>query len=783
VAALAPCALADPIATPLVVAGQDHTVAVAAAALSGLNATADMAQDRVEVRDIYGAVVRVVTRAQMEALGSGSLTAMNFGPKALAFSDSGRLLFIAVRTGVNSPGGPLPEPAGIVYRLDMDTGDLRLFVNLGTSESSFDRMALAHFRGRLYVGTPTSTRAYTAGANTLSPGNPLTSLTQPTSSFAVDREQGLIFALSNGDIRRSSTSASPLVFSVVSSHELATDLAWSDHYGGAGQAGLYIRCAPPTGGTAGPSLRFIPAATARGNPGFNTTGYIADTVATMGVSLGTIAATADGRLLAALTSGSDATFVRDTADTRLSFDAWAADEFAQVVHFGKSLVSPDGEPAGWVIDADVQQGWTRFHPATADAAAWVVMLCLMSEHVGGDPESHEIVGTILRRYAGRAADGIVPLRSVDGIYWHWLDPVTGGEKVGWGDGFATLSTMKIVLAAARAVQMYPGDDDIRASAHAIICGVSNWDAYIRPSQPFPMEFTGALGGGPISVPNDGPFQEGIIFVEQAAAYGGESSQAAFNYWQSRNMLPLSVFVSGRSITTGGFGSFQAAFVSLYSLLTQSSIRQNPSWQEHFRNLRLSNGAWTDDNGPKYNTVFSAGTTRGDWGGYAADSLGNHTGDVTTFTALLAMVAGDGASAAHSPSAVAAYQAYRRGARQTFLGGASFLYRRSQVDQTYQPNSAGLPDVAFGALGLAELLRAGSVSDVLTGEYPSCALLACRADFNEDGSRDPDDLADFITCFFLDVQFPGVCGDADFNTDRFRDPDDLADFITAFFLGC
>jgi hypothetical protein len=57
---------------------------------------------------------------------------------------------------------------------------------------------------------------------------------------------------------------------------------------------------------------------------------------------------------------------------------------------------------------------------------------------------------------------------------------------------------------------------------------------------------------------------------------------------------------------------------------------------------------------------------------------------------------------------------------------------------------------------------------------------CPADFNGDGNRDPDDLADFITCFFLDVQFPGFCPAADFNADGFRNPDDLADFITIFF---
>jgi hypothetical protein len=61
--------------------------------------------------------------------------------------------------------------------------------------------------------------------------------------------------------------------------------------------------------------------------------------------------------------------------------------------------------------------------------------------------------------------------------------------------------------------------------------------------------------------------------------------------------------------------------------------------------------------------------------------------------------------------------------------------------------------------------------------------ACPGDFDLDGFVNPDDLADFINCFFLDVQAPGSCPNADFNHDGFRNPDDLADFITGFFTPC
>jgi choice-of-anchor C domain-containing protein len=75
---------------------------------------------------------------------------------------------------------------------------------------------------------------------------------------------------------------------------------------------------------------------------------------------------------------------------------------------------------------------------------------------------------------------------------------------------------------------------------------------------------------------------------------------------------------------------------------------------------------------------------------------------------------------------------------------------------------------------------GSYGAVIDNVQLVEAAPPCSADFNGDGFVNPDDLADFITCFFLQVQFPGACPTADFNADAFLNPDDLADYITAFF---
>ncbi len=57
--------------------------------------------------------------------------------------------------------------------------------------------------------------------------------------------------------------------------------------------------------------------------------------------------------------------------------------------------------------------------------------------------------------------------------------------------------------------------------------------------------------------------------------------------------------------------------------------------------------------------------------------------------------------------------------------------------------------------------------------------SCAADFNGDSNVDPDDLSDYIACYFS--QPP--CEAADINGDFNVDPDDLSDFIGIFFGGC
>jgi hypothetical protein len=252
---------------------------------------------------------------------------------------------------------------------------------------------------------------------------------------------------------RTSLASASLTFTTVGTFPAPVrGLAWSDHFGGAGQAGLYVQLAPQgTITSTTPYVMFITPSIARGTSPFSFSTYLrADLAPTPLLTSAPTGITTlpDGGLLHH--TAINALRTADSTDTRLGFEAWIEDEFAQSVQFAKGLVSPDGEPAGWVTDADVVPEWNRFHPATPDGAAWVILLCLMNDELFDDPQAQALVRTILTRYAGLAVDGIAPSRSADGIFRHWIDPRNGDVKPGWDPEYATLSTMKIVLAAARA---------------------------------------------------------------------------------------------------------------------------------------------------------------------------------------------------------------------------------------------------------------------------------------------------------------------------------------------
>lgn len=680
---------------------QTGTNAAAAAALSGIYATASTTTDTIEIRGIRRETLWTVDRAAIEArVPWADLDAGPDGPVALAVSDSGLHVFIAIDTDQPPPSG---GAADAILRLDTTTGELITFARteLAQGLTLAPSAAMAHYAGRLHLGTANgAVLTFTASAATTE--GTLTGVSSiptadPVTGMAIDRDTDTLFVSTATTILHALAAAQPTLTAMVGTPTGVQSIAWSSHYAGGNLAGLYLLTQEPDNRA---RVRYVPAPFAAGG----LLGSLPTYLKLPGEPTA-IAATACGRLLLARTTA--ALLIADRTDPLLTFEDWLVDELEQAITFGRGLIAPDGEPGGWVIDADVTAGGTRFHPATPDAACWAVLLLLAADDVLHDPTAQADIATILRRYAGLTPDAFHPGVSLDGIMRHWCDPFSsqGNAKPGWPAEFASFSTMKISLAAWRARTYYPADTQITDAADTILDFPVSWDAYIATGSD--AVYLVSLGDRPDRNAGLNPFHEGIIYVQQAAAFGNTHADNAYARWLDPNNWPSATTLPGRPTATNVNGSAQAAFTALYPLLVTPEYRASPAWQTRVANLYASHAAWTDDNAARWFTVFSAGTTKPEFGGYNADSLTDHPGDFATFTSLMAFSAD-----ASTPPAVAAYHAYRTGARQTWATGASLLYRRSNQDPAYQPNTAGLPDVALGALALAELIKPGFLDAVL-----------------------------------------------------------------------
>lgn len=689
----------------------DPVKAVAAAQLSGWYATSETTQDSVEIRDIRQNLIRRITREEQEDLLPWiTLDQGGDGPRALAWTDSARSLYIVVCDDAASPDGLGPDA---VLRYDTTTDELSVFARADIGGAGGEAPDALHHKGQLWLSTQAGpVHIYDARRNITS-GTLLSTWSLPGGEtvlgLAVARELNLLFAVSETELFRIDLTQATVTPEIIGPVDGARAVAYSDHFGAASQEGAFVL------GNSG--ITHVPRFQATGLLAYAPTQYL-----NLPSVPSDLAATPCGRLLLSTTAG--AQIIRDDADTRLDFESWVRDEFQQVITYAEGLVAPDGEPTGWVIDADVTAGGSRFHPPSPDGAAWLIMLEIAKDHLAGDQASADTVRSILRRYAGLMPDGIAPSVTADGIMHHWYDPWTGASAPGWSDEYATLSTMLIVMAADRARRFYQDDAQIVEAVDAIIGRISNWDSYIQPGTDA-MYFRADANGGPDFATASAPYNEGVIFIEQAAAYANASG--ALSSWLDRASLPEAEFVHGLPVTTNWPGNHLPAFVSLYPYIAQNATRGSGNWNRHLENLLASHGAWVDDNAPRFMTVFSAGTTKQEWGGYNADSLSNHPGDVTTFPALMAF-----STTGRTDASVGAYHAYRKGARQSFATGASLLYRRSDIDPGYTPGDAGLPDVAIGALGLAELIKPGTADAVLAIPYrPECPadLAPPRGDLN------------------------------------------------------
>jgi hypothetical protein len=184
--------------------------------------------------------------------------------------------------------------------------------------------------------------------------------------------------------------------------------------------------------------------------------------------------------------------------------------------------------------------------------------------------------------------------------------------------------------------------------------------------------------------------------------------------------------------------------------------------------------WGGGVGPDVIVIGSEGDER------AANTAGAvqiYAGDPGEYAFVADVFAGNASEGARFGSAIAL-------SGNTFLVGARSDLSNGNSPPNGMDGSAYLfANILAGCDGVTPdlcAIKAGA-TDANANDVPDDCETGCPADFNGDTLLNPDDLSEFITCFFLELQFQGVCPGGDFNGDGLLNPDDLSEFITTFFL--
>ncbi|MBL8758970.1 MAG: hypothetical protein JNK35_11130 [Phycisphaerae bacterium] len=396
--------------------------------------------------------------------------------------------------------------------------------------------------------------------------------------------------------------------------------------------------------------------------------------------------------------------------------------------------------------------------------------------------------------------------------------------------------VRFTLAAAPPATPPPAID-IRISGHGSASGVRNFvlQTHVGPFVSFAgsrlqyrTDTTGGNSGSPV-VRDDSGLAIGIHTHGGCTSTGGANSGTAISYAALQTALnnPRSVCASGRGTVAGSLfaiGDRQNNFgtVSPAPLRFARIAQLGAFWQGLAFNP-ATNLFFAVDSAVALFTISPSG---------ALTTLGTLTlpdgAPVGTILTGLAFVPSTGTLFATAPAtgqlyrldpasltatplgpprggALRAldYDALRRrlvgietAGTQRLVAIDPFTGARSPIANLSSANTIG--DIAFDhadghfrAVNAADgtLLRIDALTGVVTSLGPTGGVFGpasglassstCRADFNADGEVSPDDLADFIACFFASPP----CAAANMNADAATDPDDLSDYISLYFDGC
>ena len=375
-------------------------------------------------------------------------------------------------------------------------------------------------------------------------------------------------------------------------------------------------------------------------------------------------------------------------------------------------------PSGMVRDSLVLNG-NSFHPATPDAAGFALLGLSAFDLLGKLPNAEQHVIDVLEAYTGHTP-GVVPERSADGHYIHFMDINNGSDHPGWDDSYTPIGTALLVAGAQFASNHFAGNATIASLAEELTNSV-DFNAAIHPNLNggifLDMGKQGGGVGGTVS-----PWNE-FMLVESLALRqtNNDRALAVKDKWLNVANLPKR-FYAGIPTLTDNPGSYASAFWVQQMHFFNGDFRHSADFETFFDNQQQADEQYSANIlGEAFRYGLTAGVSPQ---GYHADRIANHPNNV------------------FSPEAVTAW-----GDMDTFLDfyDSQFptndprykygLVRESATQPNWVPNDAGLVDHLFLLFGLVESLDADFFADRVIPEF-------IFGDFDHDGVVDGKDFLEW-----------------------------------------
>jgi hypothetical protein len=368
-------------------------------------------------------------------------------------------------------------------------------------------------------------------------------------------------------------------------------------------------------------------------------------------------------------------------------------------------------PSGLVRDSLVlDPNASSFHPATPDAAGMDLVALAALDHVGKLPDAQQRVISILSAYLGQTP-GVVPDRSADGYYTHFMNISTGAKAGGgWDASYSPIGTALLVAGAQFARNYFSSNPTIASLTQQLTNSV-NFNAAISPALngSIFLDMTKAGGGGGGTVH---PFNEyGLVESLALREANNQRALAVKALWQNPAFLPKKNY-SIYTTLTDNLSTFAPAFWVQDMHFLDGDFRSNPALEVYFTNQQQADKLYSSMSlGQPYRYGLTAGVSPS---GYHVDRINDDPGSVFSPEAVAAWGDMDTLLDFYAQQNPALSPSYRYG-----------MVRVSAQQPSWIPSDAGLVDHMFLLFGLVE-----SIDPNFFSTYMIPPLAA--GDFNADG---------------------------------------------------